>query len=164
MKNGLKNPAVIAAVANTPQGQKAIGNALDNANKTTAVSLSIAKNLFWFTVVVGTGYVGYKVFVNRFSSMNYDLRYKPATISNTVAKSKADAIYKAMYGIGNGFNIVVYNLKGLSRNDFIKVYNEFGGRKGINDVFQKMNLIEWLTDQFNSGELQRLRFLVPNFF
>lgn len=164
MKKGLKNPAVISAVASSPQGQKAIGDALNNANETIATTRSIAKNLFWLTVIVGTGYVGYKVFVNRFSAMSYDLRYRPATISSTVAKAKADAIYKAMYGIGNGFNIVVQNLKGLSRNDFIKVYNEFGGRKGIDDVFQKMNLIEWFTDQFNSGELLRLRLLVPNSF
>ncbi|WP_395043164.1 hypothetical protein [Flavobacterium sp.] len=164
MKRGLKNPAVIAAVANSPQGKKAIGDALDTANKTTAVSLSIIKNIFWFSIVAGTGYWGYKKFVNRFSSLNYDLRYTPATISSTVAKAKADAIHKAMYGFGNGFNTVSKNLKGLSHNDFIKVYNEFGGRKGLNDIFQRMNMFEWFADQFDGSEIMRLRFIVPNFF
>lgn len=81
-----------------------------------------------------------------------------------MAKNKAEAIFSAMYGFGNGFKSVKQNLMGVNHNGFIRIYNEFGQRKGINPLSKKMTMIEWFADQFTPSELMELRFLIPHFF
>jgi hypothetical protein len=53
---------------------------------------------------------------------------------------------------------------GVNHNGFIRIYNEFGQRKGINPLSKKMTMIEWFADQFNPSEIMELRFLIPHFF
>ena len=69
-----------------------------------------------------------------------------------------------MLGFGNGFEIVKTNIAGLNYNAFIKVYNAFGHRQGSIPFSDKMNMVEWFSDQFDADELTQLRFLVPNMF
>jgi len=46
MKKGLRNPALITAVASSPQGQKAISSGLETANEAVSTSVSIVKGVF----------------------------------------------------------------------------------------------------------------------
>lgn len=164
---GLSNPAIAVAssiIASSPQGQQAIGNGIERLNKASGNALGVGKNIFWLCVFGGLGYWGYKTFVNRFVAVSQNNDYTPATLSVQNAKTRAEKIYKAMYGVGNGFDVVLKQIKDLKHNDFIRVYNAFGNRKGINPFGDKMNLIEWFNDQFEGSELVRLRFEIPNFF
>lgn len=164
MKNqGLNNPAIMV-IASTPQGQKAIVNTLDNANNTVNATASIIKGVLKTGLFLGVGYFAYKKIFNGFSSLTEDRREKPSNISSGMAKNKAEAIFSAMYGFGNGFKSVKQNLMGVNNNGFIRIYNEFGQRKGINPLSKKMTMIEWFADQFNPNELIELRFLIPHFF
>lgn len=170
MNTGLRNPALIAtAIASTPQGQKAIGQLLDKANQTTTSTLGVVKDTLKIVALIGVGYWAYKKFINNFSRLSYVPNARPATISDGLAMSTAETIYKAMYGMGNGFNTVLRVLKPLKINDFIKVYNAFGNRAGMNPLGKKMNMIEWFKDEYEGSELIRLRFELsapglPNLF
>lgn len=162
-KQGLHNPAVMA-IASSPQGQKAIANTLVNANATVNATASIVKGVLKTGFFLGVGYFVYKKIFNGFSSLSEDKREKPSNISTGMAKNKAEAIFSSMYGLGNGFKSVKQNLMGVNHNGFIRIYNEFGQRKGINPLSKQMTMIEWFTDQFNPSELMELRFLIPHFF
>lgn len=148
---GLGNPALVAMASNS-----------DTIKTTNEIAKStvpfIVKTLF----VLGAGaFIWYKI-SNRFVSIKENSNYPASNITDGQAKTKADAIFNAMYGIGANFDIVAYNLNGLNYNAWVKVYNAFGDRRGSD--FQKGNLVEWLTDQFSEYELEQLRFLVPNVF
>lgn len=160
---GLHNPAIIAA-ASTPQGQKAISSTLENANASVNATFSIVKGVLKTGLFLGIGYYAYRKIFNGFSPLKENKRDKPSNISTGMAKNKADAIYSAMYGMGNGFKSVKQNLMGINANGFVRIHNAFGLRKGINPLAKKMNLIEWFNDQFSQNELMELRFIVPNFF
>jgi hypothetical protein len=162
-KQGLHNPALITAVASTPKGQKAISDALDNANKGVSASASILKGVLKIGLFLGIGFYVYKK-VNGFSALKENKNDYPSSISLGLARVKAEAIYKAMYGMGNGFKEVKKELMGVNANGFVRIHNAFGVRKGINPLSKKMTLLEWFTDQFNPSELMELRFLIPNFF
>lgn len=163
-KNQLGNPAVIAAIASTPQGQKAINKALESAGNATNNTLIIVKNVLWIGLFCTVGFVAYKRFFNNFSKINQDIRYQPAKINDATAIAKAEIIFRAMYGAGNGYSTVKSNLTAIYHNDFIKIYNAFGNRKGINPLGKEMNLIEWIQDEFTGQELINLRFTRPDFF
>lgn len=170
MNIGLRNPALIAtAIASTPQGQKAIGQMIDKANQTTTSSLGVVKDVLKISLLLGVSYWAYKKFVNNFSKMPPVKNARPATISDNLAMSRAETIYKAMYGVGNGFDVVLRSVSDLKINDFVKVYNAFGNRSGLNPLGKKMNMIEWFQDEYKGSELIRLRFELsapgaPNFF
>lgn len=168
MKQGLNNPALVA-VASTPQGQKAITKTIDTANNAVTGSFSIVKGVLGIAVLGGVGYFAYTKIFNGFKSVTEDTRYTPSNVSTGVAKAKAEAIYKAMYGAGNGFAMVkailqYVNGERINHNGFIRVYNAFGKRSGQLDFFKKQTLTEWFTDQFNESELLELRLIIPNFF
>ncbi|MFZ4680300.1 MAG: hypothetical protein ACOYLP_09050 [Flavobacterium sp.] len=162
-RQGLHNPAIMA-VASSAQGQKAIASTLESANTGVNAAVSIVKGVLKTSLFLGIGYYAYKKIFNGFSPLKENKRDKPSNISTGMAKNKADAIYSAMYGIGNGFKSVKQNLMGINANGFVQIYNAFGLRKGINPLSKKMNLIEWLNDQFSQSELMELRFIVPNYF
>ena len=103
----------------------------------------------------------FKIFKG-FSKLGEDKRYRPANISITQAKARAEAIYTAMLGFGANYKAVENNLAGLNHNGFIKIYNEFGERRS--STLSKMNLVEWLQDQFNEEDITKLRFLIKGFF
>lgn len=103
----------------------------------------------------------FKIFKG-FQQIQDDKRYKPSNINVTQAKARSEAIYTALLGFGANYNTVENNLTGLNHNGFIKVYNEFGERRSSTLV--KMNLVEWLQDQFNETEIAKLRFLIKGFF
>lgn len=150
MKQGLKNPA-IAAFAASPEGQKTIA-------KTANLGFTILK----VVLVAGTlTFVYFKVFKG-FKKIQEDVRYKPSNISVTQAKARAEAIYTAMLGAGANYRTVENNLTGLNHNGFIRLFNEFGERRSA--TLTKMNLVEWLQDQFNEADIAKLRFLIKGFF
>lgn len=166
-KQGLHNPAVITAIASTDRGKKGITDAIENANAGVAATASIIKGVLKAGLFLGVGYYVYKKVFDGFSKLKEDKRYRPSNISTGMAKNKAEAIYSALYGINitsAGFKAVKQNLTGVNHNGFIKIYNEFGLRKGLNPMSSKMNLVEWISDEFSQSELVQLRFIVPNFF
>lgn len=143
--NKLGNPAVIA---------------LANSEAISKVLIFTVKAL----VVGGVGYFIYKKFINRFESYPENKSYPPANITDNQAEAKAETIYQAMKGLGNGFETVKQAIAGINYNAFVKIYNAFGSRIGANPFGSKMTLTEWFNDQFNSEELAQLNFLVPNVF
>lgn len=163
-KQGLHNPALFTAIASTPAGQKAITNSLENASAGVNATASIMKRILKTSLFVGLGYFAYHKLFNGFSALKENKFDKPSNISAGMAKNKAEAIFSAMYGIGNGFKSVKQNLMGVNPNGFVRIHNEFGLRKGINPLSKKMTLLQWFGDQFNESELMELRFLIPHFF
>jgi hypothetical protein len=164
-KTKLGNPAIIAtAIASTPQGQKAIGSAIDRVSGASSSALTIVKNVVWIGLAVGVGHYAYKKFINRFTKIGQNNQYEPAKINDAIASAKAESMYQAMKGFGNGFKSVKGNLTGLTHNDYIKVYNAFGNRQGAIPFSQEMNLNEWILDEFKGDELAQLKFIRPHFF
>lgn len=168
MKDGLNNPAVIAAAA-TPAGQKAIEKGIDTANNAVSGTLSIVKGVLGIAFFGGIGYIAYTKIFNGFTAVAEDPQYTPSNVSTGVAKAKAEAIYQAMYGAGNGFNMVksilqYVNGERINHNGFIRVYNAFGKRNGIVPFSPKETLTEWFINQFSASELLELRLIIKNFF
>ncbi len=150
MKQGLKNPALIA-FASSQKGQEAIA-------KTANVGITVLKVGLIAGVLV---FAYYKIFKG-FPAIKEDVNYKPSNISVTTAKARSEAIYTAVLGTAKNYSTVEKNLSGLNHNGFIRLYNEFGERRSA--FLVKMNLVEWLQDQFNEDEIAKLRFLIKGFF
>ena len=157
-KRGLSNPAVVATVLSSPQGQKAMAQSQENAKKGISAGITILKFLLVGSLVA---VIYYKV-LKGFTRIKADVRYKPSNINVTQAKARAEAIYTALLGLGANYKTVENNLTGLNHNGFIRVYNEFGERRSATLV--KMNLVEWLQDQFKEDDIAKLRFLIKGFF
>ena len=162
-KPKLGNPALIA-VASSEAGQTVIKNTSENQKAVVQATASVIPFLIKTLVVLGIGGFIYYRYTKRFVSLVENKNFASSTITNNQAQTKAETIYNAMKGFGNGFEIVKTNIAGLNYNGFIKVYNAFGNRQGSIPFSDKMNLSEWLSDQFNGEELNELRFLVPNMF
>ena len=169
MKKGLRNPALITAVASSPQGQKAIGNTLETANNTVNATVSIVKGLFVLGALFGVGTIAYNKIFNGFKKLPEDKKMKP-TISTAIAKNKANAIYRAMKGLSftSEFDAVFKILapsigNRLNANDFVRIYNEFGKRAGALPFSKKETLIEWLST-FQGLQQRQLKALFPDFF
>lgn len=156
-ESGLSNPALANFIA-SPQGQKMIDKAQENQQKAISTGLFILK----FLVVSGVLTFAYFKIFKGFKKLDEDKRYRPSSISTTQAKARAEAIYTAMLGFGANFKAVENNLTGLNHNGFIKVFNAFGERRSA--TLTKMNLVEWLQDQFNETDISKLRFLIKGFF
>jgi hypothetical protein len=169
MKRGLNNPAVIAAAAASPAGQKAIEKGIETANNAVSGSLSIVKGVLGIAFFGGVGYFAYTKIFNGFTPEREDNRYTPSNVSTGVAKAKAEAIYQAMYGAGNGFNMVksilqYVNGERINHNGFIRVYNAFGKRNGQIPFSKEMTMTEWFIDQYSASELLELRLIIKDFF
>ena len=162
-KGILRNPAVLAA-ASTPAGQ----NALTKSTEITANAANKGIDLLsWgikLAVLCGGAYYVVSLFKKRFINMNTNSNYAPSNITDGQAVAKADALYEAMYGVGADVDIVATQIAGLNYNGWVKVYNAFGNRKGVNPLGDAMNLVEWFNDQFDEDELLQLRFLVSGVF
>lgn len=150
MEQGLKNPALVA-YASSEQGQKTIAKGTDLAFLLLKIGLIGAVALIAY----------YKIFKG-FNKIQADTRYKPSNINTSQAKARAEAIYTALIGTGANYATVEKNLTGLNHNGFIVLYNEFGERRSA--LLTKMNLVEWLQDQFNEDDIAKLRFLIQGFF
>lgn len=150
MEKGSKNPALVA-YASSPQGQKTI-------EKTANLGFTIFK-IGLIAGVITFAY--YKIFKG-FKSIQEDKRYKPSNINATQAKARSEAIYTALLGAGANYKTVENNLTGLNHNGFVRLFNEFGERRS--STLTKMNLVEWLQDQFNEADIAKLRFLIIGFF
>jgi hypothetical protein len=158
----LGNPALL--IAGSEAGQKVISNASDNQKAVVQATASVIPFLIKTLVIVGGGMYLYYRFTNRFVSLKENSNYPVSNITNNQAQTKAETIYNSMLGFGNGFEVVKTNIAGLNYNAFIKVYNAFGNRQGSIPFSDKMNMVEWFSDQFDEEELTELRFLVPNMF
>lgn len=161
-KNKLGNPAVMLATSEA--GQKTISNASENQKAVVQATASVIPFVVKTVIIVGGAMYLYYRFTNRFVSLKENPNYPVSNITNNQAQTKAESIYNAMLGLGNGFEIVKTNIAGLNYNAFIKVYNAFGHRQGSIPFSDKMNMVEWFSDQFDADELTQLRFLVPNMF
>lgn len=148
---GLGNPVVTAVAAGA--GQEVV--------KSTA---SVIPFLIKTTVFIGLGYWAYRSFVTRFVPLKEVNSWPASSITNGQATTRAEMIYQAMEGFGANFQIVASNLSSLNYNGWVRLYNAFGNRRGANPLGKKMDLVEWLGDQFDEEELAQLRFLVPNVF
>lgn len=160
--NKLGNPALL--LASSEAGQKAISDSSENKKAVVQATASVIPFLIKSVVIVGgLAFVYYK-YTNRFVSLKENTSYPSSNITNNQASTRAETIYQAMKGFGNGFEIVKTNIAGLNYNGFIKLYNAFGNRQGVIPFSSEMNLVEWLLDQFDDSELTQLRFLVNNMF
>jgi hypothetical protein len=157
-KKGLSNPAVIASVLSSPQGQEIIKKSQETTQKAVDTGFTLLK----FLLAGGVLAVIYFKVLKGFSKLKEDTRYKPSNINVTQAKARAEAIYTALLGFGANYTAVENNLTGLNHNGFIRLYNEFGERRSSTLV--KMNLVEWLQDQFKEDDITKLRFLIKGFF
>lgn len=153
LKNEASSPKKnrgLAAIENIPQVQLGIWG---------------FKALFITAIVVGTGYVIYKK-VTEFKDKKYDGTQSPSNVSDNEAAARAKAIASSLAlfdYVGDEFEITSKNLKGLNYNGFVKVYNAFGEQKG--HAFKgKLNLIDWIFDQFSDYEVQQLSFLTAGKF
>jgi hypothetical protein len=156
-KNALGNPAIVAAALNSDAAKERIKASNEIATKTLPFVL---KTVFF----IGIGVFAYYKITHRFTSLSENKNYPQSNITDNQAKAKADTIYEAMLGFGNGFEIVKNAIAGLNYNAWIKLYNSFGSRQGSIPFSEKMTLTEWFNDQFSVSELEQLRFLVPNVF
>ena len=68
-RQGLHNPAVISAVASSPQGQKAIATTLENTSVGVNATVSIVKGVLKMGLFLGVGYFAYKKIFNEFSPL-----------------------------------------------------------------------------------------------
>ena len=84
--------------------------------------------------------------------MEYSRSHKPVSISEGLAKSKADIIYTAMKGVGANYDRVYNALKGMGYNNYVAIYNAFGKRRPATSLSlgnaQDLTLSEWLINQF----------------
>ena len=153
----LGNPA-IAAVLATPEGQKALANTSNAGSKAIDLFFSVLK-----VGIFGLGaYIIYNKFVNGFDKRKENSNYRPSNITAQGAAIRAENLFRAMYGPGDNFNKVATNLKGLNYNSYVRVYNAFGERRGMD--LKKQNLEEWLYDNFTESEIKQLKFLTNNAF
>jgi alpha-acetolactate decarboxylase len=162
-KQKLSNPAAIAAIS-SEQGQNAIKTASENQKAVVQATASVIPFVLKTVFVLGVGYFVYSSWADRFVPSKEVPYYPQSNITSSQAKTKAEAIYGAMKGFGNGFQVVAANIAGLNYNGWVRLYNAFGNRQGIVPFSGETNLVEWFADQFDEEELAQLRFLVPNAF
>jgi hypothetical protein len=154
MKQGLSNPVLLALA--TPQGQKALANVSQVQSKAIDLGFSILKiSLFCLG-----GYLVYRKITNAFRSRKENGNYRPANISEAMAKVRAENLFKAMFGASHDFNAMLKNLSGLNYNGYTRVFNAFGERRGAD--LKKQNLTQWIYDQCNATELAQLKFATNN--
>lgn len=156
MKKALGNPAL--AVLSTEAGQKALNNSVNASGEAMKLGFTLLK----IGIFGVAAYLLYNKFTNSFVKAKEDKRQPVANVTSGGAEVRATNLFKAMVGIGANYNKVYTNLKGLNYNGYVRVFNAFGNRRG-ND-FEKLNLTEWLHNQFNESDLQRLRFATNNAF
>lgn len=146
----LKNPALTTLIASNPK-------AVEKAGKTALVFSVVT------IAVLGGALYYHFVYKHRFEKVSLDKKAPAPRISKSLAKVKADALYKAMHGVGANYSQVKAVLSGIQKNDFILIYNAFGKRKPMDSLSltakDDMDLSAWLQDQFNASELAELRFL-----
>lgn len=162
-KKGLRNPAVLA-VASSPAGQKVVSDISETQRKLTDTGISLIPFVAKTVFVVGVIYVGYRLYTDRFIKMGINTNYPGANITDGQASARANALHEAMKGIGANKAIVAANLQGLNYNGWVKVYNAFGNRKGINPFGSEMNLAEWINDEFSGTDLLELKLILPGVF
>ena len=141
----------MVAYASSEQGQKTIAKGTD-----------LAFLLLKIGLIGGVALIAYYKIFKGVNKIQADARYKPSNINTSQAKARAEAIYTALIGTGANYATVEKNLTGLNHNGFIMLYNEFGERRSA--FLTKMNLVEWLQDQFNEKDIAKLRFLIQGFF
>lgn len=115
------------------------------------------------TFIAGGIYFIYKAYTNRFVSLKENSSYASSNVSKAQAKGRADSIYGSIGLVSNDFDNVSKQLAGLNYNGFVRVYNEFGQKKGT-ILGGDLNLVEWIQNQFNSYQVQQLSFLLGGAF
>lgn len=143
---GLGNPAVAAVVA----------------QQTASVIPFIIK----LAIVGGLGYWAYGKITGRFQPLKTNPNYPASNVSDAQAITRANAIKSSLATFdftGHEFETTQANLAGLNYNGFIKVYNAFGKQSG-HFFSGNLNLIEWIHDQFNETEINKLSLLLGGAF
>lgn len=160
---GLGNPAALA-LANSPEGKKAIGGAVETQKKLAEAGISLIPFLVKTGVVIGIAWYLTGKYKSRFITKGYNTSLPAANITNGEAESRADALYEAMAGWGADVELVADQLAGLNYNGWVKVYNAFGNREGVGIFTDGENLVEWITSEFDNDELDLLKTVLPNVF
>lgn len=104
-----------------------------------------------------------------------DPKQPPSGLNDLQAKAKADRLYTAMQADKNGLpgtdvTALMNELRGISQNDYVKIYAAFGKRSynpitGEGSVlWSKLDLTEWITEELSTSEFARLRQMLPNIF
>ncbi|MFD2827176.1 hypothetical protein ACFSYG_11900 [Leeuwenhoekiella polynyae] len=159
----------------------------ETATRAVTVVKSNPNTLLIVLAVAAGGYVLYKVnqgvntvgdaFTNSSggSTLKEDLKLPPSSLSVLQAQLKANKLYDAFqansWGLPGTDTEAVYNeLRGLSHNDYVKVFEAFG-KKSYNPItgegsigFSKLDLTEWLTAELSNSEFAKLRQILPNVF
>ena len=158
--NGLNNPAAVAAVASSPQGQDAIKTAMHAQTKAVDLGFQLLK----YGLIIGGVYYGYKKFTNRFKKMSYFPQFPISNISDGQAKGKADAIKGADGILSNDFDIVKEQFIGVNTNGLVKIYNAFGHEKATAFLGDDMDMFGWLAEKFSTNQMTQLDFLTGGEF
>jgi hypothetical protein len=120
----------------------------------------------WIAVaVIAAGVVLYRKFFMDSSQIGFDRAGGGGNLSlpdhayATIAKN----LQNAMYGLGTNTEEggIFELLKGLNKDDLIRVYNEFGLRKNGDTSLKfwnvpKMDLIDWFKDELSGDDLDRM--------
>jgi hypothetical protein len=146
-KQGMNNPAAAFA-------------GMEVAKQTASLIPFLVK----LGIFAGIGYFAYTTFIRRFKKIGENPKFPAANITLGEAQTRAESMYAAMQGIGADFKTVQYNLSGINYNAWVRIYNAFGLRNGVNPLEDKTDLVEWLLSQFNESELAQLRFVTPGLF
>jgi hypothetical protein len=115
------------------------------------------------TFTLGVAYFIYKTYTNRFVTFKENSSYPASNVSKAQAKSRADSIYGSIGLVSNDFENVSRQLAGLNYNGFVRVYNEFGQKRGT-ILGGDLNLVEWIKNQFSTYQVQQLSFLLNGAF
>jgi hypothetical protein len=142
-----------------------LGNplALVAGAKVVEQTASVIPFLIKFAVITGAAYWAYSAYTNRFVKLKENSGYANATVSQAVAKGRADSIIGSIGLFSNDFENVSKQLAGLNYNGFIRVYNAFGHQKGTL-LAGDLNLIEWIQNQYTPYQIQQLSFLLGGAF
>lgn len=139
---------------------KGFGTTQSEIVKQTA---SIIPFLVKTAVVCGIGYYAYKKFTNRFIKLKENGKFPVSNVTDSQAKTRADAIASSIGWFTNSFDGVADSLQGLNYNGFVRVYNAFGHQTGT--LFGgDLNLIEWIKNQFDDYEIAQLSSLQNGVF
>lgn len=109
-----------------------------------------------------SGFIYYK-YTNRFVEMKFNKDWEDSNVTDSQAESRAAAIAQSIGIVSNDYDTVERSLSGLNYNGFIKVFNAFGQQTGTL-LGGKLNLIEWIRNQFSDYQILKLSALQNGVF
>jgi hypothetical protein len=123
--------------------------------------------ILWIAVaVIAGGVFVYRKFFRDQSKDGFDPSHgggKNYTLPDHAYATISERLESAMYGFGTDEDALWELLKGLTNDDLIRVYNEFGLRKpegkrlgGLGWSEERKDLIDWFKDELSGDDLSRM--------